>query len=70
MIRLIKYEDIKRIVELENDVWGTTLGEKMLEMAVRSTIAYYYVYEENNNILGYISTMIDGDVIEIFICDP
>ena len=65
MIRLIKYEDIKRIVELENDVLGTTLGEKMLEMAVRSTIAYYYVYEENNNILGYISTMFDGDVIEI-----
>lgn len=65
MIRLIKYEDIKRIVELENDVLHTTLGEKMLEMAVKSTIAYYYVYEEKNKILGYLSTMFDGEIIEI-----
>ena len=65
MIRLIKYEDVKKIVELENDVLGTTLGEKMLDMAVKSSLAYYFVYEERNNILGYISTMFDGEIIEI-----
>ena len=65
MIRRINYDDVSKIVELENNTLGTTLGEKMLEMAVRSPMAYYYAYLENNNLLGYISTMFDGDVIEI-----
>ena len=65
MIRRINYDDVSKIVELENNTLGTTLGEKMLEMAVRSPMAYYYVYIENNKLLGYISTSFDGDVIEI-----
>ena len=43
MIRRINYDDVSKIVELENNTLGTTLGEKMLEMAVRSPMAYYYI---------------------------
>ena len=65
MIRRINYDDVSKIVELENNTLGTTLGEKMLEMAIRSPMAYYYSYIENNKLLGYISTMFDGEIIEI-----
>lgn len=65
MIRRINYDDVSKIVELENNTLGTTLGEKMLEMAIRSPMAYYYSYVENNKLLGYISTMFDGEIIEI-----
>ena len=65
MIRRINYDDVSKIVELENNTLGTTLGEKMLDMAIRSPLAYYYCYEENNKLLGYISTMFDGEIVEI-----
>ena len=65
MIRMHKEEDIKKLIELENNVLGTSLSEKMYEMALTSEMAYFYVYEENNEILGYISTVFDGEIIEI-----
>ena len=65
MIRRINYDDVSKIVELENNTLGTTLGEKMLDMAIRSPLAYYYCYVENNKLLGYISTMFDGEIVEI-----
>ena len=65
MIRRINYDDVSKIVELENNTLGTTLGEKMIDMAIRSPLAYYYCYVENNKLLGYISTMFDGEIVEI-----
>ena len=65
MIRRINYDDVNKIIELENDTLGTTLGKDMLEMAIRSDLAYYYAYFEGNELLGYISTMFDGEIIEI-----
>ena len=50
MIRRINYDDVSKIVELENNTLGTTLGEKMLDMAIRSPLAYYYCYVENNKL--------------------
>ena len=65
MIRRINYDDVNKIIELENDTLGTTLGNDMLEMAIRSDLAYYYAYYEGKELLGYISTMFDGEIIEI-----
>ncbi len=65
MIRRINYDDVNKIIELENDTLGTTLGKDMLEMAIRSDLAYYYAYYEGKELLGYISTMFDGEIIEI-----
>ncbi|MBR6071231.1 MAG: ribosomal protein S18-alanine N-acetyltransferase [Acholeplasmatales bacterium] len=65
MIRRIDYCDIDELIKLENETIGTTLGKEMFDLAVRSEIAYYYVYVENNKILGYISTSFDGISIEV-----
>ena len=51
MIRRIKDKDIDEIIKLENETLNTTLGEEMLKMAVTSSMAYYYVYIENNKII-------------------
>ena len=65
MIRRIKSEDIEEIVKLENEVLNTTLGSEILTLAIRSEMAYYYVYLDDNRIVGYISSSFDGTSIEI-----
>ena len=60
MIRPYKKEDIDEIVSLELDTLGTTLGKNMLIDNLSNSIYYFYVYEENNHILGYISFVFDG----------
>lgn len=65
MIRKIKENDINRIIEIENKVFNHSLGYEFLKKASESSMAYVYVYEENKNILGYISSLYDGEVIEI-----
>lgn len=65
MIRRIDYSDIDELIKLENETINTTLGKEMFNLAVRSEIAFYYVYVENNTILGYISSSFDGISIEI-----
>ena len=65
MIRKIDYSDIDGIIKLENETINTTLGKEMLDLAVRSEMAYYYVYLDNDNIVGYISSSFDGITIEI-----
>ena len=65
MIRSFELKDIDRIIELENSVFNHSLGNEFLEKAFRSEIAYVYVFEEDNIIKGYISTVFDGKTIEI-----
>ncbi len=65
MIRRIENKDIEDIIKLENETLNTTLGEELLKMAVTSSMAYYYVYIENNKIIGYISSSFDDVTIEI-----
>ena len=65
MIRKIEFKDIEDIIKLENETLNTTLGEEMLKIAVTSSMAYYYVYIENNKIIGYISSSFDDVTIEI-----
>ena len=65
MIRRITNDDIDDIIKLENDTINTTLGRELFELAVRSEMAYYYVYLENNKIVGYISSSFDGSTVEI-----
>ncbi|MCR5231619.1 MAG: GNAT family N-acetyltransferase, partial [Acholeplasmatales bacterium] len=60
MIRAYKKEDIDEIVNLELDTLGTTLGKEMLIDNLSNELSYFYVYEENNHILGYISISFDG----------
>lgn len=65
MIRRFNLLDIKRIVELENKMLGTTLGESYLNDAYTNSFNYIYVYENDNEIVGYISYSFDGDIAEM-----
>ncbi len=65
MIRRLKEEDILKIVELENSTLNTSLGYDMLKSSLENEMAYFFVLEEEENILGYISTMFDGQIVEI-----
>ena len=65
MIRPYKKEDIDEIVSLELDTLGTTLGKDMLISNLSNEFSYFYVYEQNNQILGYISISFDGNQGEI-----
>ena len=53
-IRLLKKEDIKKIVYLEETFLGETLGEEMLESELDSRVTKFYVSTINVEVVGYI----------------
>jgi len=65
MIRRLKKEDITSIINLEKETLNTSLGENILNDSINNSMAFFFVLEENDNILGYISTMFDGEIVEI-----
>lgn len=65
MIRKYRKEDIPYIVELEEKTLGTTLGQEMLISDLNNEMSHYYVYEQDNNIIGYISLVFDGYAVEV-----
>ncbi|MBQ2472613.1 MAG: ribosomal protein S18-alanine N-acetyltransferase, partial [Acholeplasmatales bacterium] len=50
---------------LELDTLGTTLGSEMLEDNLSNSMSHFYVYEDRNEIIGYISISFDGEQGEI-----
>ena len=65
MLRQMKESDIDSIVNLENNTLGETLGHDMLHDILNNPIMKAYCYEDNNNVLGYISVSFDGNILEI-----
>jgi ribosomal-protein-alanine N-acetyltransferase len=65
MIRCFNLGDIESIIELERKLLGTTLGESYFKMAYDNEFNYIYVYEQNNNIIGYVSFSVDGEIAEM-----
>ena len=65
MIRLYNKKDIPFIVEMEEETLGTTLGYEMLLSNLSNPLSHFYVYEDNKEILGYISISFDGFQAEI-----
>ena len=53
-IRILKKEDIKKIVYLEETFLGETLGEEMLESELDSRVTKFYVATINDEVVGYI----------------
>lgn len=64
MIRLYNEEDIEDIITLEKKILNTTLGDS-LYIDLENPFARHYVYIDNNKLLGYISSVFDGDMISI-----
>ncbi|MBO5711863.1 MAG: ribosomal protein S18-alanine N-acetyltransferase [Acholeplasmatales bacterium] len=65
MIRYFNASDVKRIIELEKKLLGTTLGESYFEMACGNEFNYIYVYEKQGEVVGYISFTFDGEIAEM-----
>jgi len=60
MIRKMTIDDIVKIVEIEEDVFKTSLGEEFLyNELMLNPAANYFVYEKDNKILGYIGFRIN-----------
>ena len=64
MIRKYNLNDVSKIEELENQVFGYNLGS-YLKINYQNEFFYAYVYEDGEKIIGYISANYDGEVLEI-----
>jgi len=64
MIRRYNLIDIEKISKLEDKVFGYNLSS-YLKINYQNDFLHTYVIEENNEIIGYISTNFDGEVLEI-----
>ena len=65
MIRRFKLSDIESIIRLEKKLLGTTLGDSYFKMAYENEFNYIYVYEDESDVIGYISFSFDGDIAEM-----
>lgn len=64
MIRKYNKEDILNIISLENKVLHTSLGDS-LYLDLENPFARHYVYIQDNKLIGYISSIFDGEMISI-----
>ena len=71
MIRLMKLDDIKQVLEIEQNLFGSGSVEN-LENVLKNPLYYYWVIEESEVIIGYFAVMVaddDAEIIEIAIRD-
>ncbi len=65
MIRSYKKEDIPRIVQLEQENLLSTLEEQFYVEHLKHPLFQTYIYEREGVFLGFISTIFDGECLEI-----
>lgn len=66
MIRLMTIEDIEEVVRLEENIFGESLGYDMIKNEITAhDFAHYYVYEQKDEIIGYIGLWINDDVGQV-----
>ena len=65
-IKEMKEEDLKRVVELENDLFLSPWNEEDFKHEIKENpMAGYYVLEKENQIIGYIGLWFLGDQCQI-----
>lgn len=70
MIRPLEKKDIKKVVELEEKIFGETLGEEMLLNEINNPMVWFRVIEEKSEIIGYIGGYFyleDGEILNFLI---
>ena len=65
MLRPYKIDDIDRIVEIENNTLKHSLEVDFYTNDLNNPLAKHYVYEIDNEIVGFISSYFDGEIIEV-----
>lgn len=64
-MRKYKKEDIAAIILLEKNTLGTTLGEEYYLLDLVNPLANHFVIEEEGEVVGFISCIYDGEVVEM-----
>lgn len=70
MIRPLELKDIPTIVELEEEIFGESLGYDMLSEEISNPLIWFRVIEIDNEVIGYIGGyffMDDGEIINFLI---
>lgn len=70
MIRKLELKDIEKIVKLEEDIFGESLGYEMLSEEIDNPLIWFRVIEVNNDVIGYIGGyffMEDGEILNFLI---
>ncbi len=65
MLRRYERKDIPEIVKLEKLQLESSLEESYYISDLTNSLAYHYVWEENEQILGFVSSIFDGCSLEI-----
>ena len=65
MIRRYQKDDIPHIVELEKKHLLSSLEESFYLESLTNPLSYHFVIEENNKIIGFVSSIFDGTNLEI-----
>ena len=72
MIRKLEEKDITKIVELEEKIFGETLGVEMLHSELSNPLVWFRVIENENQVVGYIGGYFydgAGEIINFLIDD-
>jgi len=70
MIRKLEEKDVKKVVELEEKIFGETLGENMLINEINNPLVWFYVILKDNDVIGYIGGYFfqdDGEILNFLI---
>lgn len=70
MIRKLEPKDIDKIVELEEEIFGETLGSEMIQNELSNPLVWFRVMETDNKIIGYIGGYFyleDGEILNFLI---
>lgn len=66
MIRKLEKKDINRIVQLEEEIFGESLGYDIFMNEIDNPLIRFRVLEENNEIIGYIGGCFFSEEGEIY----
>ncbi len=70
MIRKVEEKDIYKIVELEEEIFGETLGYEMIKNELNNPLVWFRLIEIENKIIGYIGGYFyleDGEILNFLI---
>ena len=70
MIRCLELKDIPTVVELEEEIFGESLGYEMLSEEISNPLIWFRVIEIEDEVIGYIGGyffMDDGEIINFLI---
>lgn len=65
MLRSYEEKDILRMIEIEEKVLHSSLGYEYYQNDLNNPLARHYVWEEDKQVIGFISSVYDGFSLEI-----